>query len=59
MAEMALAHAVNNKTEAAYRRGNLFQKRIRMMQDWQKHCETVASKADVTPINRQKKAEQA
>lgn len=52
MAEMALAHAVSNKTEAAYRRGNLFKKRIRMMQDWQKHCETVTSKADVTPINR-------
>ncbi len=53
MAEMALAHAVSNKTEAAYRRGDLFKKRIRMMNDWQKHCETVASKADVTPINRQ------
>lgn len=52
MAEMALAHAVSNKTEAAYRRGNLFKKRIRMMQDWQKHCDTIATKADVTPINR-------
>jgi len=52
MAEMALAHAVNNKTEAAYRRGDLFKKRIRMMNDWQKHCETVASKAGVTSINR-------
>lgn len=44
MAEMALAHTVGNKTEAAYRRGTLFQKRIRMMQDWQKHCDTIASK---------------
>ena len=52
MAEMALAHAVSNKTEAAYRRGDLFKKRIRMMNDWQKHCDTIASKADVTPINR-------
>lgn len=46
MAEMALAHAVNNKTEAAYRRGNLFKKRVRMMQDWQKHCDTVHKPAD-------------
>lgn len=57
MGEMALAHAVNNKTEAAYRRGNLFKKRIRMMQDWQRHCDTIASQAGVDgPINRQKKA---
>lgn len=34
VAEMALAHAISNKVEAAYRRGDLFQKRIEMMQDW-------------------------
>lgn len=56
MAEMALAHTIDNKVEAAYRRGDLFKKRIRMMQDWQKHCETIAAAADVAPINRQKKA---
>lgn len=56
MAEMALAHAVNNKTEAAYRRGDLFKKRIRMMQDWQKHCDTIAHKADVAPINKPARA---
>lgn len=55
MAEMALAHTIDNKTEAAYRRGDLFKKRIRMMNDWQRHCETVAIKADVLPIKRQKK----
>lgn len=54
MAEMALAHAVNNKTEAAYRRGDLFKKRIRMMNDWQKHCGTIAPKADVLPTKRAK-----
>ncbi len=52
MAEMALAHTIDNKVEAAYRRGDLFKKRIRMMQDWQKHCETVATKANVTPIKK-------
>jgi hypothetical protein len=31
---MALAHAVANKVEAAYRRGDLLDKRRSMMQDW-------------------------
>lgn len=34
VAEMALAHAVGDKVEAAYRRGDLFEKRRRMMVDW-------------------------
>ncbi|MFM8466722.1 MAG: tyrosine-type recombinase/integrase [Oxalobacteraceae bacterium] len=34
VAEMALAHSVRNLTEAAYRRGDLFEKRRLMMQDW-------------------------
>ena len=34
VAEMALAHAVGNKVEAAYRRGDLRDKRRRMMADW-------------------------
>lgn len=34
VAEMALAHAVGNKVEAAYRRGDLFEKRRGIMQDW-------------------------
>ena len=32
--EMALAHAIGNETEAAYRRGDLFDKRRRLMTDW-------------------------
>lgn len=34
VAEMALAHAVSNKVEAAYRRGDLLVKRQQLMQDW-------------------------
>ena len=34
VAEMALAHVIENKVEAAYRRGDLFKKRKKMMQDW-------------------------
>jgi len=34
VAEMALAHAVGNEVEAAYRRGDLFDKRRALMDDW-------------------------
>ncbi len=34
VAEMALAHMVGDKVEAAYRRGDLFEKRRRLMQAW-------------------------
>lgn len=34
MAEMALAHTISNKVEAAYRRGDLLNKRRAMMDDW-------------------------
>jgi len=38
MAEMALAHTVGDKVEAAYRRGDMFQKRRNMMADWANYC---------------------
>jgi integrase len=34
LAEMALAHTISNKVEAAYRRGDLFEKRRALMDDW-------------------------
>lgn len=34
VAEMALAHTIKNKVEAAYRRGDLLEKRREMMEDW-------------------------
>jgi integrase len=40
VAEMALAHAVESKVEAAYRRGDLFEKRRRLMQQWETFCTT-------------------
>jgi integrase len=36
--EMALAHTIGNKVEAAYRRGDLFEKRRRLMDEWAKYC---------------------
>lgn len=38
VAEMALAHAIGDKVEAAYRRGNLFDKRWNFMQIWASFC---------------------
>jgi integrase len=48
--EMALAHTVGNAVEAAYRRGDLFEKRTRLMTDWAEYCDQPASKANVVPI---------
>lgn len=39
MGELALAHAVGDKVEAAYRRGNMFEKRRKMMDDWATWCD--------------------
>jgi integrase len=36
--EMALAHKIKNKTEAAYRRGKLLKKRRDVMNDWAAYC---------------------
>ena len=38
VAEMALAHAIPSKTEAAYRRGDLLEPRRALMTDWENHC---------------------
>jgi integrase len=38
VAEMALAHAIGDKVEAAYRRGDLFEKRRQLMVLWAGHC---------------------
>ncbi len=52
--EMALAHTIGNKAEAAYRRGDLFEKRRRLMADWATYCANSTADADgkVTPIRK-------
>ena len=52
VAEMALAHAVGNKVEAAYRRGDLFEKRVLLMAAWADFVEQPRGKAmaNVTAI---------
>jgi integrase len=43
--EMALAHVVSDQVEAAYRRGDLFEKRRQLMADWGKHCTSRKAKS--------------
>jgi integrase len=51
VAEAALAHAIGNKVEAAYRRGDLFEKRRKLMGDWAAWCaRPVPTGATVTSI---------
>lgn len=38
LAEMALAHTIENKVEAAYRRGDLLDRRRKVMEDWSDFC---------------------
>jgi integrase len=36
--EMALAHTIPNQAEAAYRRGDLIEKRRSLMEEWSEYC---------------------
>ena len=49
VAEMALAHTVKDDVEAAYRRGDLLEKRRALMADWASYCSTKPAK-NVIPI---------
>jgi integrase len=48
--EHALAHGITNKVEAAYRRGDQFDKRRKLMASWGDYCEPKAGK--VVPLTR-------
>ena len=50
IAEMALAHVIGDATEAAYRRGDLFDKRHRLMVEWAKYCERPSKAGTVLKI---------
>ena len=54
VAEMALAHSIGDKVEAAYRRGDLFERRKRMMQDWATFVRTIPSAKVVSIGNRRR-----
>jgi integrase len=48
--EMALAHTVSDKVAAAYRRGDLFQKRRQVMDAWARYCDAPAIAGEVVPL---------
>jgi integrase len=49
--EMALAHTINSKVEAAYRRGDLLEKRKGLMSDWAEFClANKSAKQTIIPI---------
>jgi integrase len=50
LAEAALAHALEDKTEAAYQRGDLLEKRRRLMEAWAAFCGKPAVSAQVVPL---------
>lgn len=51
VSEMALAHTISDKTEAAYRRGELMEKRTALMEQWAQFV-SVPANAKVVPIGR-------
>ena len=51
VAEMALAHAVSDEVAAAYRRGDMFEKRRQLMRAWASYCEKPRTQSSkVVPI---------
>jgi len=51
--EMALAHSVSDAVEAAYRRGDLLEKRRKLMEAWATYCERPAS-AEVVVLKQRR-----
>src|SRR5262249_12376461 len=45
VSEMAIAHAIPDAVEAAYRRGDLFEKRQKLMAAWAAYCDKVETDA--------------
>jgi hypothetical protein len=48
--EAALAHVTGNKVEAAYQRGDLFDKRQKLMDAWAQFCTKGSVSAEVVPM---------
>lgn len=49
VAEMALAHIRQDKTEAAYARGDLFEKRRKLMEEWACYCNAATQTSKLAP----------
>lgn len=55
VAELALAHAVGNKVEAAYRRGDLFGKRRQLAEAWARYCAAASEDGKVVALSRNRR----
>jgi hypothetical protein len=49
---MALAHEIDDDTEAAYRRGKALAKRRKLMEAWAQYCDRPAASGKVMPFSR-------
>jgi integrase len=52
LAEKALAHTIEDKTEGAYQRGDLLEKRRRLMDEWARYCAKPAKAGVVVRLRR-------
>jgi integrase len=52
VSEMALAHAIDSKVEAAYRRGDMLERRRTMMTDWASFLAQPETPAKVLQLQR-------
>ena len=52
LAEAALAHILDSKTEAAYQRGDLLLKRRKLMEAWARFCAAPIRRSDIVPMRR-------
>ena len=51
-----MAHAIGDKVEAAYRRGDLFQKRAKLMAEWADYCAKAPAEVRSLPLARSEAA---
>ncbi len=49
--ELCLAHAIDTKTEAAYRRGDMLEKRVAIMQEWASYA-TSTTRKNYYPLDK-------
>jgi integrase len=53
LVEVALAHALDSKTEEAYRRTEMIEKRRRLMGKWADYCSRPGPEGDVVPLRKE------
>jgi integrase len=55
IAEAALAHVLKDKTEAAYQRGDMLERRRMLMSAWAEFCTSGAAARKVLPLRKLRK----